>query len=303
MQQEDDPTTDQPTGTAVAPRPKAALEAQREGVLPIIPTSIEEAQRYASGLIQADQVPDAFRFSKDILPPPGSESSAPIHRKGDVNAPLVLMGVLKVMELGVPPQTGLSGLLPLNGRFTVWGDLAAGLVQRGGQVANQTVTKIGPGFDPDLPLGEWPDDYGYEVRYWRKGQTEPYIGRFTVRDAKRARLWMNQYKKPWLEHPDRMLFNRARTFALRDGFADALMGLSIAEEIMDSMPVVEEEKRSETKRISALTDDEPVTDTEEAPETPQEEPANAEATSGGPEPEIASDGPAGPGSGENNALL
>lgn len=254
-----DQTTDQSQLPAVAPRPKAPLEAQAAGVLPILPTNIEEAQRYASGMIQAGIVPDAFKFSKDVLPPVGSEDPRPIHRKGEINAPLVLMGVLKSMELGVAPQTGLSGLLPLNGRFSVWGDLAQGLVMRGGQVADHTVSKVGPAFDPATPQGEWPDEYGYEVRFWRKGQEQPYIGRFTVRDAKRANLWMNSNKDPWIKYPDRMLFNRARAFALRDGFADALMGLSIAEEVMDAMPSLEVEKAEETKRLSSLRDDEPDT--------------------------------------------
>jgi len=38
---------------------------------------------------------------------------------------------------------------------------------------------------------------------------------------------------PWIEHPDRMLKIRARAFPLRDGFADALAGLAIREEVED----------------------------------------------------------------------
>lgn len=216
-------------------RPKSQLIAVEGGVLPIMPRSIEEAQRYASGLIAAGIVPDAFKFNKDILPPPG-QGTEPIARKGEVNAPLVLMGILKCLEIGVPPQTGLAGLLPLNGRFTVWGDLAAALVQRTGKVKNQTVVWTGSALDESLPLGEWPDDVTCEVRYWREGQDQPYIGRFSIRDAKKANLWMNQYKQPWLMYPKRMLFNRARAFALRDGFADGLHGLQIAEEVMDTLP-------------------------------------------------------------------
>jgi hypothetical protein len=277
-QTEHPPVQPEPQVPAVQ-RPKAALEAQAAGVLPIIPTTIEEAQRYASGLIQAGIVPDAFKFGWKE-----AKERTDI-KEGDVNAPLVLMGVLKSMEIGVPPQTGLAGLLPLNGRFAVWGDLASGLVQRGGQVANQIVQRVGHAFDPNTPLGEWPDDYGYEVRYWRKGQEAPYIGRFTVRDAKRANLWMNTKKQPWVLYPDRMLFNRARAFPLRDGFADALMGLSIAEEVMDTMPSVEEERRVETKRLSALTDDEPETASEAAGEPPVAEGSEAPAeTENAPQP-------------------
>lgn len=298
-------TDDQPT-QALVEKPKkdmAKLEAQ-SGVLPILPTNLEEAQRYASGLILAGIVPEAFKFSEKEARDREGVS------KGDINGPLVLMGVLKSMEIGVAPQTGLAGLLPLNGRFSVWGDLAAGLVQRGGQVANQSVTWVGGTFDPNTPLGDWPDDYGCEVRYWRKGQESPYIGRFTVRDAKRAHLWMNQYKKPWIEHPNRMLFNRARALVLRDGFADALMGLSIAEEVIDMMPAPEEVGRVEAKRLTALIDDSPDTgpatnnghvlppdgepkdmdDAGQPVEEPQEEQGDTPAaTSGPPEPENAPD--------------
>ena len=263
--------SDEPETAVAVAQPKylaAALQAQAGGILPIIPTNLEEAQRYANGLILAGIVPDSFKHSKDVLGPIGSDTL--LARQGEVNAPLVLMGVLKAMEVGVGPQTGLAGLLPLNGRFSVWGDLAAALVQHGGQVANQTVVKVGPSFDPDTPPANWPKDYGYEVRYWRKGQADPYIGRFTVRDASRANLWMNTKRQPWIMYPDRMLFNRARAFALRDGFADALAGLSIAEEVLDALPPPVE---AGPQGGPSLADDEPVTQIE----GPQVEPFDADA--------------------------
>jgi hypothetical protein len=258
----DEPPAPEPEAQLPAVRqPKAELVAGDRRDMMFMPRTIEEAQRYASGLIAANQIPDAFRYAgKDVtrLYQQGQEV-----REGEPNAPLILMGILKVMELEVPPQTGLAGLLPLNGRFNVWGDLAAALVQRSGKVKDHTEGRIGPGFDPDLPLGEWPQDYGWEVRYWRVGQEQPYVGRFTVRDAKRPNLWMNAARKPWLQYPDRMLFNRARAFALRDGFADALMGLSIAEEVIDSLPPASEDGGELTTRHRDAFDDEP--ETEDAP--------------------------------------
>lgn len=232
-------------------RAKAPLRADTGEVMGILPRTIEEAARYANGLIQAGQVPDAFRYTRKE-----AEKNRDLI-EGAPNASLVMMGILKSMELGVPPQTGLAGLLPLNGRFTVWGDLAAALVQQSGKVTDHIDRRIGPSFDPDAPLGEWPLDYGYEISYWRAGQKSPYVGRFTVRDAKRPNLWMNQYRKPWLQYPDRMLFNRARAFSIRDGFADALCGLSIAEEVIDSLPPLEETTAAGTRHADAL-EEEPV---------------------------------------------
>lgn len=219
-------------------REKAQLVAQSE-VMAIMPTSIEEAARYAQGLCVAGIVPDAFKDKQS----------------GQANRELVMMGVLKSMEIGVPPQTGLAGLLPINGRFSVWGDLAAALVQRTGQVERQQTIELAATFDPDTPLGEWPDNFGFRVLYWRKGQADPYSGEFTVRDAKRAGLWANSRKQPWILYPKRMLFNRARAFALRDGFADGLNGLTIAEEVMDTLPMPVDE-RGPSKRLGSLIDEE-----------------------------------------------
>jgi hypothetical protein len=239
----DDTATDGGTAggvDAIAKRLPAPLVAQSE-VMAIMPRSIEEAQRYANGLCLSGIVPDAFREGgkRDGLP----------------NAPLVMMGILKSMEIGVPPQTGLAGLLPLNGRFAVWGDLAAALAHRTGQVAKQQAIEIGAGtFDPGAPVGEWPDAYGIRVLYWRKDQDDPYVGEFTVRDAKRAGLWNNARKEPWIKYPKRMLYNRARAFALRDGFADGLHGLTIADEVVDYMPDPPSE-RGGSARTALLIDD------------------------------------------------
>ncbi len=231
-------------------RVPAKLEADHGGVLAIIPRDIDEAQRYASGLIKANIVPDSFRVDGK--------------KDNPVNAPLVLMGVLKSMELGLPPQTGIGTLLPINGRFTVWGDGAVALIQRQRVIQKQEAVTIGTPFSADVPLGEWPDDHGWSVSYWRVGQDEPYVGTFTVRDAKRANLWMNSYKKPWIMFPDRMLFNRARAFALRDGFADCLMGLGIAEEVRDMQPDERDGGTAASSRLAALSD-EPETKQLDAP--------------------------------------
>lgn len=231
---------------AVANRPRSELKAQGGGVLPILPRNLNEATQYASGLIAANIVPDAFRYSEKEARELGDLTLAK-----QPNKSLILMGVLKSMEIGVPPQTGLAGLLPINGRFTIWGDLAVAKVQQMGLLTAQTRIETGPAFDKNLPIGDWPDDFGIEVRYWRKGQTEPYIGRFAIRDAKRAKLWMNSYKTPWIMYPERMLFNRARAFALRDGFADGLHGLAIAEEALDMAPTIEAEAKG-SNNLDAL---------------------------------------------------
>lgn len=249
-----DERTEEPTAQLPA---KLPLQADDRGILPIIPRDTEEAARYAGALIRAGIVPDSYRAGGK--------------KDGEIDAPLVLAGIFKALEVGLPPQTGLGTIYPVNGRFTVFGDGAIALIQRDRVITKHTANKIGPSFPPDTELGLWPDEYGWEVRYWRRGQEdEPYIGRFTVKDARRAGLWMSSYRKPWIMYPDRMLFNRARAFALRDGFADCLMGLGIREEMEDMMPPPEDGEVG-TRHRSAL-DDEPVTEALPAPAQTEDNP-------------------------------
>lgn len=252
--------TEQPQpGTAVAVPPqkkiKPALRADGGGVMAILPRNLPEAVRYADGLAASGIVPDSYKVGRGD--------------NAEVNVPLVVMGVLKSMEIGLPPQTGLAFLLPINGRFSVWGDGMWALAQRGGQVEDHLVTWFWPdengqiveGGSLEWPkkdqsgLAEWPNTIACEVKIWRKGQKRPWVGRFSVGDARRADLWNNPRKAPWRLYPERMLFNRARAFPLRDGFADALFGLGVAEEAMDAA----EPRRLAAQRVdtSSLDDDLP----------------------------------------------
>jgi hypothetical protein len=65
----------------------------------------------------------------------------------------------------------------------------------------------------------------------RRGYPAPTVSRFSMADAKRAGLAGKA--GPWSQYPARMLALRARGFALRNAFADALRGLITAEEAQD----------------------------------------------------------------------
>ena len=70
----------------------------------------------------------------------------------------------------------------------------------------------------------------------RKGRT--IYREFSVEMAKRAGLWG---RNTWAQYPERMLLWRARGWAIRDAFADVLMGLWSVEEAVDG-PVSVEDK-------------------------------------------------------------
>lgn len=195
-------------GNAVAIPKKAQLIANERGY--IAPTSVEEALRMAHAVIAGRLAPSSY----------------------DNDPSKIMLGIMSALEAGLPPLYGLRQIAIINGRPTIWGDGAVALVQSKNLIASMVKEKVGtPPSDNDL--SKWPDDYGFLVTIKRRNQEGEYTGTFTVGMAKRARLWLNAKKLPWIEHPERMLFNRARAFALRDGFADALGGIAIREEIED----------------------------------------------------------------------
>ena len=180
-------------------------------VQPFIPRTAEEIKWTVGMIIGAGLAPDSYNN----------------------DAKKVAVGIMKGMEVGLAPLSALANIAIINGRPSIWGDGAVALVQAKGLVKKLQAAEIGVTPDEGTTTEKFPDDYGYEVTIWRKGQDEPYVGRFTVGDAKRAKLWMNPKRAPWMLYPRRMLMNRARLLAIRDGFADALAGLSIREEVED----------------------------------------------------------------------
>src|SRR3546814_9342787 len=68
-------------------------------------------------------------------------------------------------------------------------------------------------------------------RLVRKGRETPIIRTFSMDDEKKAGLAGKQ--GPWSQYPQRMRQMRARAWAMRDGFADVLTGIGIAEEVRD----------------------------------------------------------------------
>lgn len=239
------------TKTEIVVMPKMEMLApEQQHFLGIIPVDMSSALDYAKLVCNAGLCPDSYDTA------------------GKADPQKVVIGILKGLEVGLPPLMALSTIAIINQRPCIWGDGAVALVQQKNLIEKMEVEWVGApeqAFGPvEMDTGEknysptikdFTDDYGCIVRIWRRGQSEPYVGKYTVRDAKRAHLWGSPKKVPWIEHPKRMLFNRARAFPLRDGFADALAGLAIREEVEDLPP--EAPAKADTR---FLDDTAPVTD-------------------------------------------
>lgn len=132
-----------------------------------------------------------------------------------------MVAIMHGMEVGLTPMAALQSIAVVNGRPTIWGDGAIGLVRGSGKLEWIKERIEGEG-----------DKMSAVCEIKRKGEPAAEPARFSVDDAKKAGLWGKA--GPWTQYPRRMLAMRARAFALRDGFADVLRGLGIAEEVQDT---------------------------------------------------------------------
>lgn len=192
----------------------------------IIPRDITEAWRLSEAIVGAGMVPASY----EVKAPPGmTDAEWMLSSEGHkaVTAK-IMIGIMKGLEVGLPPITALSTIAVINNRPSIWGDGATALLQDSGRVEWMRERMEG------RPLE---DDWTAICEIKRKGQEEVYARTFSVADAKRGGLWGK--KGPWVSYPQRMLQMRARSWAMRDGFADVLSGLSIAEEVQD-IPQAEE---------------------------------------------------------------
>lgn len=178
-------------------QPRPALVAGGAGGA-IVPRDIEQAFRLATAIAHAGMAPKSYA--------------------NDANK--IMVGILHGMEVGLTPMAALQSIAVINGMPSVWGDGALALVRGSGLLEGISETVEGEG-----------DAMTAVCVLRRKGEREPIVGRFSIANAKKAKL--HGKAGPWQEYPERMLKMRARSFAIRDGFADVLRGLHVAEEARD----------------------------------------------------------------------
>jgi len=164
----------------------------------IIPQSIEEAYRIAQFVTAANTAPKTY----------GRDANT------------VMVGIMHGLEVGLTPMAALQSIAVINGMPTIYGDGALGLVRSSSLLEDIKEEISGEG-----------DSMVATCTCKRIGQETPIVSTFSVADAKEAGLWKKA--GPWTQYPKRMLQMRARSWALRDGFADVLRGLYIREEAED----------------------------------------------------------------------
>ena len=138
------------------------------------------------------------------------------------------------LELGLPLMASLQNIAVVNGRPTLWGDSQLAVVRATGELEEFSEWYEQGGQRLPRNPSVFDDATAAVCRVKRRGM-EASETAFTVGDAKRASLWSKQ--GPWSQYPARMLRFRARSFALRDQFGDALRGLLSTEEAHDVVDV------------------------------------------------------------------
>ena len=159
------------------------------------PKSLTEAMEFSKNLSQSGLVPEAYR---------GKPAN-------------VLVAIQWGYEIGLPPMQALTNINVINGRPSLWGD---GLI---------AVVKMHPNY---YGMKEWLEgDTAYcSVKRKVHDTVEETIREFSIEDAKRSGL-LN--RPTWKSYPKRMLQMRARGFAIRDAFPDAIKGMITTEEAQD----------------------------------------------------------------------
>ena len=170
--------------------------------------------------INAEVVPSAMAsMVQDIL---AMEKVADILSKATMlpaayvgNPNNIIVAMLRGQGLGLDPIQAMEGIAMIHGKATLYGDHFLGIII------------AAPGYEghKEMTFGEIQEARGATCVFYRGGRE--YRATYTVDDANRAKLWSKG--GAWTSHPFRMLQLKARAFAGRDGFADALRGILIRE--------------------------------------------------------------------------
>lgn len=171
-----------------------AFQKQTE-VFSLEPRNFDEAMKFAQLISKTDLVPKQYK-----------------NKTADT-----LVAMMLGKDMGLKSLVSLQHIAVINGRPTLWGDSMLALVKS----------------HPDCEwIEETFDEKTMTATCKVKRKNNPiYEYKFSMEDAKRAKL--ANKPGPWQDYPKRMLQMRARGFALRDTFPDALNGLITVEEARD----------------------------------------------------------------------
>ena len=217
----------------IAERPSKPALTSGGSISAIVPQSIEEAYRIANAVVSAGMAPRSLDTPEKAM-----------------------VAIMHGLEIGMTPMAAMQSIAVVNGFPTIWGDGALGLVRGSGVMEWIKEWAEGEG-----------NGYTAHCSVKRKGEPEAITRSFSWDDAKAAGLLGK--KGPWENYRARMFQMRARSYALRDGFADILRGLRIREEVEDYQHVGPDNARDITPAQPSVMAR--LRAAQEAPQKPEDE--------------------------------
>jgi len=172
------------------------------------------------GMLRPSCLTEAIDLAKMVA----HSGMVPKQYEGNVGGVLIAMQM--GAEVGLAPLSAVQNIAVINGRPSIWGDAMLALC-----LAHPTCEDIVEEDHADIAKN------GSATCIAKRRGRAPVKRTFSVEDAKKAGLWGKG--GPWSQYPNRMLQMRARGFALRDAFPDALRGIISTEEARDITNVVE----------------------------------------------------------------
>lgn len=163
------------------------------------------------GALRPRNLTEAIELAKHLA----HSGMVPKHYIGNPGA--IIAALQYGAEVGLAPMAALKNIAVINGHPSLWGDAALAVVQ-----VHPDCKDVIEKFDEKTMTAT--------CTIKRKGRSDT-VCTFSKANAEKAGLWKKQ--GPWQQYPQRMLQMRARGFALRDAFPDALCGLMLAEEARD----------------------------------------------------------------------
>tara|TARA_B100000927_G_scaffold288788_1_gene284093 strand:+ start:8649 stop:9530 length:882 start_codon:yes stop_codon:yes gene_type:complete len=179
---------------------------------------------------------EAMEFSKFLA----TSTHIPKDFQGNPNN--ILVAIQWGYEIGLAPMQALQNIAVINGRPSLWGDSMIAVCKAHPDWRGISETYI-----------EEEDKAVCLVKRNVHGEIEETRSEFSYKDAQRANL--TNKPGPWKNYPKRMLQLRARGFALRDAFPDAIKGLITAEEAIDYPEKKDPRNVTESSKDTDVIDD------------------------------------------------
>lgn len=189
------------TAPATPPAPKPALIGGGR-IAAIVPQDFESAYRLATVVSKSGMAPKSLDSVEKCT-----------------------VAIMHGLELGLTPMAALQSIAVVNGMPTIFGDGMVALVRASGLMEDLIETVESDQQGPTVAV----------CKVKRRDQASWVVHAFTRAEAMKAGLWKKA--GPWSQYPQRMMQMRARSWALRDAFADVLRGLTTAEEAGDMVDV------------------------------------------------------------------